>query len=295
METFIQLTISGFLLGGVYSLMSVGLTLIFGVARIINFAHGEYLMLAMYASVGGSVFLGLNPYITMVPIAIGIFFAGIITYEVLLRKTITAPTNVQVFVTLGLSTALQGLALWLWKGDFRSIKPTPITSAVLYLGSFAVNLPSLVASIVAIISSISLILFLNYTFMGRAIKATVQDRQAASLMGVNIDKVYGFSFSLGISLAGVAGCLFSPIYPAYPTVGSDLILVAFVIVVLGGLGNLLGALLGGIVIGIVETWSGYYIATSMKQLVYFIIFISILILRPTGFFGQKGAQEVGFR
>ena len=128
-----------------------------------------------------------------------------------------------------------------------------------------------------------------------AIAATVQDREAASLMGVNVDRIYNFSFSLGIALAGIAGALFSPIYPAYPTVGTDMILVAFVIVVLGGLGSIEGATLGGIVIGMVETWSGFYVSTSMKQVFYFIIFIAILIVRPTGFFGKKGAQEVGFR
>jgi branched-chain amino acid transport system permease protein len=295
METFIQLTISGFLLGGVYALMSVGLTLIFGVARIINFAHGEYLMLAMYGAYWGSTLFGINPYLLFIPISIFIYFLGAITYDFVLYRTVTAPTNVQVFVTLGLSTALQGLALWWWKGDFRSIKADLITTSVLHIGQFTVNVASLIASVVALICSITLIIFLRSTHMGRAISATVQDRQAASLMGVNVDRIYRFAFSLGVALAGAAGCLFSPIYPAYPTVGSDMILVSFVIVVLGGLGNLSGAMLGGIVIGIVETWSGYYINTAMKQLVYFLIFIAILIVRPTGFFGEKGAQEVGFR
>ncbi len=294
MQTFLQLTISGILLGGIYALMSVGLTLIFGVARIVNFAHGEYLMLAMYASYWTFKLLGVDPYLSLLPIAILTYIAGMVTYLYVLKRTIAAPTNVQIFATLGISTALQGLALFLWKGDFRTAKVSYAT-AVIKAGSFIISVPGLVAFTVALASTIGIMIFLRSTHTGRAISATVQDRQAASLMGVNVDRIFNFSFSLGIALAGIGGCLFSPLYPAYPTVGGDMIMIAFVVVVLGGLGSIEGATLGGIVIGVIETWSGFYISTSMKQVFYFIIFIAILVVRPTGFFGKKGAQEVGFR
>lgn len=294
MNTFIQLTISGILLGGVYALMGIGLTMIFGVARIVNFAHGEYLMLGMYASYWAFTLLRLDPYVSLVPIAILTYIAGVVTYVYVIRHTIRAPTNVQVFVTLGISTALQGLALWLWKGDFRSVK-LPYLADSLRVGSYMLSIPGLIAFLVSIALTVFLLIFLRSTHTGRAIAATVQDRQAASLMGVNVDRIYNFTFSLGIALAGIAGCLFSPIYPAYPTVGTDMIVVAFVIVVLGGLGNIGGATLGGVLIGMIETWSGYYITTSMKQVVYFIIFVLILLVRPTGLFGKRGSEEVGFR
>lgn len=291
--TFIQLLVSGLLLGGVYGLMSVGLTLIFGVARIINFAHGEFLMLAMYGSFWLWQYTGLDPYISILIVVPLVGLLGYLTEWTIIRRVIGKPSVVQIFSTLGLSVFFQNLALLIWKGDFRSIT-TAYSSLTWHVAGIAINAPRLVAFIIAGVAAFGLFQFLNHTFLGKAIRATAQNREVARLMGVNIRQIYVIVFVLGTALAGLAGVLLTPVFPAYPTVGVDLIMVAFVAVVLGGLGDVYGALLGGLVLGVVETMSGFYVAPDLKQAIYFIIFIVILIIRPSGLFGIRGAEEVGF-
>lgn len=291
MDIFLQLLVSGLLLGGIYVLVSVGLTLVFGVMKIVNFAHGDFLMLGMFGAFFLFKWLGLSPYVSLFVMAPVMFAVGAVIYRTIVGRTISRPHVVQIFAFIGLSVALQNLALVLFSADFRAIN-TPLTSKVFHLGPVHISLTLLVGFLVASLITALLFLFLHYTYVGKAIRSASQDRFAATLMGISSQKIYMLTFAIGLGLLGIAGAILMPIYSVYPTVGEQFVLVAFVIVVLGGLGSLPGAVVGSLTIGLIETMSSYFIAPSMKQLVYFCVFILILILRPNGLFGKPGAAEV---
>lgn len=290
----IQLVVSGLLIGGVYALISIGLTLIFGVMRIVNFAHGEFLMVAMFASFWLLHLTGVSPYMAVPFVALLLFLFGALTYFLVIRRTVGSPMVVQIFTTVGLGLFLQNAALVLWSGDFRTIHSAS-ASRVLDFSGIHVSLALLVAFLAAITISLALFAFVAWTYPGRAIRATVQDRTAAQLMGVDIEKVNMLTFALGSGLVGIAGALLAPAYPIFPSVGTNFGLASFVVVVLGGMGSMTGALLGGLLIGLIETLSGFFIDPSLNQAVYFIVFILVLVFRPTGLFGQRGAEEVGLK
>jgi len=291
---FIQLVISGLLIGGVYALISIGLTLIFGVMRIVNFAHGEFLMFAMFAAYWVLEFTGLSTYVTAPLVALLLFLYGAIIYVLIIKRTVGSPMVVQIFATVGLGLIMQNIALVLWSGDFRTIR-TAEASAVLKFAGIQVSYPLLIASVAAIMIALILFAFVAWTYPGKAIRATVQDRIAAQLMGIDINRVYLMTFALGSGLVGIAGALLAPAYPIFPSVGTNFGLASFVVVVLGGMGSMTGALLGGLLIGLVETLSGFFIDAALKQAVYFVVFILVLVFRPTGLLGQRGAEEVGLK
>ena len=280
-----QVLVNGILLGGIYALVSLGLTLIFGVMRIINFAHGQFLMLAMYATFWLFQLYGVDPYISILIVVPLMFVIWIAAYRMIIQPIIDASEMTHVFATLGLNLALQGLALFLWQGDFRGIR-TSYSSMLIHLGPLYINIPRFIIFLCAIATILLLFLFLKKTYTGKAIRASAQKRVAAQLMGVNLGKIYMIAFGIGIAIVGVTGAVLMPIYEVFPSVGSLFALVAFVVVVLGGLGNLGGALVGGIIIGVVESVSGVFIAPALKEGVYFIIFVVILLVRPTGIFGK---------
>jgi branched-chain amino acid transport system permease protein len=280
-----QVLVNGILLGGIYALVSLGLTLIFGVMRIINFAHGQILMLAMYATYWLFQLYGVDPYVSILIVVPLMLAIGMGAYRMIIQPIIDASEMTHVFATLGLNLSLQGIALFLWQGDFRGIR-TSYSSMVIHLGALYINLPRLIIFLCAIAAILALFLFLKKTYTGKAIRASAQKRVAAQLMGVNLSKIYMIAFGIGIAIVGLTGAVLMPIYEVFPSVGSLFALVAFVVVVLGGLGNLGGALVGGIVIGVVESVSGVFIAPALKEGVYFIIFVVILLLRPTGIFGK---------
>jgi branched-chain amino acid transport system permease protein len=289
---FGQIVVSGLLLGGIYALVSVGLTLVFGVIRLVNFAHGEFLMLAMYLTYFLFQYLGLDPLLAMLVVAPALFVFGVIVERTVIVPTLNAPHVVQVFATLGVSLVMQNLALFFWSANFRSVT-TWYSTATFTAGPVLVSVPRLVAFAVAFAIALVLYVFLRTTWLGKAIQATAQHRSAAMLMGVDVDRIYRVTFGLGSACVGIAGALLLPIFPVYPQIGVDMILVAFVIVVLGGLGSVPGAMLGGLIIGVVETASGYIIETNWKQAVYFVLFIVVLVLRPAGLFGVRGMEQLG--
>jgi len=280
-----QVIINGMLIGGIYALVSLGLTLIFGVMRIINFAHGEFLMLAMYATFWLFQLYGVDPYLGMIIVVPLMFVLGMGAYRIIIQPIIDASEMTHVFATLGLNLSLQGIALYFWHGDFRAIR-TSYSSKLINLGPLYISVPRLVILLSAIATILLLFLFLRKTYTGKAIRASAQNRVAAQLMGVNLSKIYMICFGIGIAIVGVTGAVLMPIYEVFPSIGSLFALVAFVVVVLGGLGNLAGALVGGLIIGLVESASGVFIAPALKEGVYFIIFVAILLLRPTGIFGK---------
>lgn len=218
MDVVAQLVVSTVLLGGVYALIAVGLTLIFGVMRIVNFAYGEFLMLAMYLAFFAFAFLRLDPYLTLL-VALPLFLAlGWVSYRVIMRPVIHASHNVQVFTTVGLSIALQNIALVLWTADARYAQ-TRFSAVTVKLGGAALNLAQIVAFVVAVALTAALFAFMRWSYTGKVMRATAQDRQASSLMGIDTDRIYALTWAVGITCVGAAGVLLSPIYPVYPTAG----------------------------------------------------------------------------
>jgi branched-chain amino acid transport system permease protein len=287
-----QLAVSTILLGGIYALIAVGLTLIFGIMRVVNFAHGEFLMLGMYLAFWSFALFALDPYLVLVA-AVPIFFlAGLITYALVMKGVIRASHNVQIFTTVGLSIVLQNLALVLWTGDFRFVRPWH-ASVVVRAGATAFNLSQVVAFAVAVALTIALFAFMKWTHVGRVMRATAQDRDAATLMGIDTDRVYRITFAIGIACVGVAGVLVSPLYSVYPTAGLQFVLLAYVVVVLGGLGDMVGALLGSVIVAGVEVAGSYVFGSAWKEILYFMLFIAVLVFRPAGLFGQRGAETLG--
>jgi len=292
MEIWPQLIISGILLGSVYALVTVGLTLVFGVLRIVNFAHGEYIMLAMYLAFWAYSLLGISPYLALLVVPILMYGFGVITERLVIRPTLTRPHMVQVFATLGLSMLMVNGAQVLWSANYRSVQ-TSVAASNITVGSISIGLPRLLAFVLAMAISMCLYLFLKYTYVGKAIQATAENVMAARLMGIRVNQIYSLTFALGSAVTGAAGCLLLPLYYAYPRIGLDFVLIAFVVAVMGGLGSVPGAVGAGLIIGVVETVSGYFISPAFKQGIYFLAFILVLLVKPAGIFGTRGAEEVG--
>jgi len=276
-----QLLVSTVLLGGIYAIM-----------RVVNFAHGEFLMLGMYLAFWSFTLWGVDPYFILV-VAVPLFFAiGLGVYALVMRGVIHASHNVQIFTTVGLSTALQNVALVLWTGDFRFVRPWESSVVVRILGA-AFNLSQVIAFAVALLFTLALFAFMKWTHAGRVMRATAQDGEAATLMGINTDRVYRLAFAIGIACVGVAGVLVSPLYSVYPTAGLQFVLLAYVVVVLGGLGDMVGALLGALIVAGVEVIGSYVFGSAWKEVIYFVLFIAVLVFRPAGLFGQRGAEALG--
>jgi branched-chain amino acid transport system permease protein len=291
-DVLAQLGVATVLLGGIYALIAVGLTLIFGIMRVVNFAHGEFLMLGMYLAFWAFTFWSLDPYVVLV-VSVPVFLlVGLASYALITRGVIHASHNVQIFTTVGLSTALQNVALVLWTGDYRVVRPWH-SFVVLRVGGIAFNLSQVVAFVIALALTIMLFAFMKWTHTGRVMRATAQDREAATLMGIDTDLVYRLTWAIGIACVGAAGVLVAPLYSVYPTAGLQFVLLSYVVVVLGGLGDMVGALLGSLIVAAVEVAGSYYFGTAWKEVLYFVLFIAVLVFRPAGLFGQRGAETLG--
>lgn len=280
-----QVLLDGIIMGGIYALVSLGLTIIFGVMRIINFAHGEYLMLGMYASFWLFQIFGVDPYVSILVVVPLMFVVGLISFRLIIQPILGASEMAHVFATLGLSIVLQGLALYFWQADFRAVR-TVYSSVLIKMGPVFMNLPRFVAFLMAIVTVVALHLFFKKTYVGKAIRAAAQNAMSAQLMGVNLKRIYMISFGIGIAVVGLAGAILLPVYEVFPTIGSLFVMVTFVVVILGGLGSIPGALVGGLLIGVIESTSGFFLAPALKEGVYFIIFVLLLLLKPTGIFGR---------
>jgi branched-chain amino acid transport system permease protein len=287
-----QLIVSGVLIGGVYGLLSIGLTLIFGVLRIVNFAQGEFIMLAMFGAFWLNQLFGIDPYVSILIVTPLVFVLGLLTERVVVRPILHAPHAMQIFATFAVSVILQNLALTLWGPDYRSVTTSYSTKSYL-VGNVSVAASSLFAFITALAMAGLLVAFLNFTREGRALRAMVQNRYAASLMGINTDRLNRLAFGVGVACAAVAGCILTPIYYTFPGAGVDLIIPAFVVVVLGGLGSVTGAIVGGLIIGITQTLTGFFISVELKDMIALGLFLVILIVRPQGLFGRVGMEGVG--
>lgn len=291
MQTFLQLVINGLMLGGLFAIISIGLTLIFGIIRLVNFAHGELLMVGMYLTWIGTSQLGLHPYVLAPPVVLVLFVVGVLIQRFILQPLLDArDAHVQIFATVGLSTALINLALLVFGADLYAT-PAPGVREAIHFGPFRVLIGQLVMFGCGIAVVVALHLFMERSYLGRAIRATAQHRAAAQLMGVDVRRIYIITFGIGAACVGLAAVLVAPLYPTSPTVGTYFVLTAFVVVVLGGMGSLHGAFVGALLIGLVDSLSAYYIAPDLKEVVIFGLFLMVLLVRPTGLFGLGRGSE----
>lgn len=289
MEYFLEVLLNGVLTGGLYGVTAIGLTLIFGVIKVINFAHGTYLMIAMYAAYGVCAGFGIDPYVSMIIIVPFCFAVGYFSQIVFVTPCLKAEKDVRepvsvLLLTAGLWIFVNNLFLMLFGANFRSLQ-TPHSDAVFEVGNMMISRPLLYAFIFSLLTTVLLTVFLKRTHIGRAIRAVGQDREAAGLMGINIFKIYNVAFGIGIATLGVAGAIIIPMFYVHPFAGDVYDMRDFVIVVLGGLGSVPGALLGGIIVGVVESLAGEYLNMSWAAGIIYIIFLFTLFLRPQGIFG----------
>jgi branched-chain amino acid transport system permease protein len=292
MITLGQLIYSGLLIGSIYALMSMGLTLIFGVLRIVNFAHGEFLMIAMYGAWAVTRVAGLNPFLAIAVVVPAMFLFGLLVHRLIISPGLDKPHTVLVFATMGLSILMQNLALMAFSADLYDVPPM-FGSQSVSIGPFYAKAELLIGFAIAVASTLGLRFVLKATYLGKAIRATVQDGEAAQLMGIPVPHIFLITFAAGSALVGLAACVMMPLFSVFPGVGLNFVLIAFVIVVLGGMGSIEGALLGGICIGIVQSLSGYYIAPAYGQMFFFILFLLVMIFRPAGLLGRKGEATLG--
>jgi branched-chain amino acid transport system permease protein len=265
-------------------MIGVGLTVVFGVMRIINLAHGEMVMLGMFGAFWGQQLWGIDPFLSIVLWAPLMFVAGVLVYRFLLRKVIPGGELNTLLYTAGLSLLVANVALFLWTGDYRTIN---LRYAMLPWRPFGIAVPVALAIAfgLALLITGGLYLFLARTDTGRAVRATAQNVEAAILMGIDVERIAMLTFGLGTALAGAAGVLLGPSLYLYPTVGEILIVKCFVIVVLGGLGSVPGAIAGGVLLGVVESLGAVYVSMALKDAIGFLIFLAVLLYRPSGLFG----------
>jgi branched-chain amino acid transport system permease protein len=280
----LQAVVSGLLLGGVYGLVASGLTLIFGVLRIINFAHGAVMMLGMYASYWLWVLAGLDPYLSVLVTAPVFFGVGVALERIVIEPNRDAAEHNQLLLTLGLALFLENLALVLWQGDFRTLR-VPYASASFFIAEALVEVPRLIAAAGAVVIAVALYAFLRGTELGKAIRALAEEREGAMLVGIDVGRIRSVAFGIGCACAAVAGALITPFFYIAPDVGESFNIMAFVVVVLGGMGNFLGALVGGLIVGLAESLGAAFLPGSLKQFVVFLIFVLVLLFRPEGLFG----------
>jgi branched-chain amino acid transport system permease protein len=278
--------LNGLTTGAVYALIALGLTLIYGVLHIINFAHGASLMVALYAVYLLKRHLGLDPYLALPLVVPAMFTLGYALQRVVINRASHGKDENILLVTLGLSIVLENLALMAFKSDTRTIE-TAYTLTTVQIGPAFIALPKLVAFGGALVASALLLLVVTRTDLGRAIRAVAKEKQGARLVGIDVDHVYAMCFGIGLACLGAAACFLLPAYYVNPQVGSGFVLVAFTIVVLGGMGSFAGALLGGLLIGVVESVSGLLLGESLGQIGIFAIFIAVLLFRPQGLFGAR--------
>lgn len=286
MHEIIQAIVSGLLSGGVYAVIAVGLTLAFGVMGIVNFAHGEFVMLGMYGVYTAVHWLHIGPYLALPLVAVEMFILGVVIYRLLIVRVEESAHSLQILLTLGLSLVLTSGAMMVFSPNYQIIQ-SPIAMQNLSVFGISLGVGWLLGFIGAVALTLLLYLILHYTDLGKMIRAISQNREAAALMGINARAVYTVAFCLSAIAAGIGGALISNIYTISPIVGRQFVITAFVIVVLGGMGNFWGAFWGGLIIGIAESLAAVFMAPSLSPVVGYIIFLAVLWLRPQGLFGAK--------
>lgn len=283
---FFDVVTTGILLGGTYALVALGLNLVFGVIQVVNFAHGEFVMLGMFGAYLANTQFGIDPYLSVLVIAPLAFVLGAVVQKLLIEPLLDQPM-MQVFATFGLVILFENIVLALTNGVPRSVR-TGSSASTIDIGVI-ISVPRLIILVVATLLAVGLMVWLHRTLFGTAVRAVSQDRSTARLMGINVTRTYMIVFGVSIALAAAAGVLLSPVYTATPSVGFSFILPAFAVVVLGGLGSVPGAYVGGMIVGLVEAFAGYYLDSSLKQAIWFALFFLVLVVKPSGLMGGRGA------
>lgn len=278
--------LNGLLTGGIYALVALGLTLIYGVLHIINFAHGALLMAALYGVYFLFARVGLDPYVALLVMVPAMFAIGYALQRFVIGRASHGKDENILLVTLGVAIIIENLALYFFRSDTRTID-TPYALATVDLLGATISLTKLLAFGGALATAALLWLLMARTDLGRAIRACAKERQGARLVGIDVDHVFAMSFGIGLACLGAAACFLMPAYYVNPQVGSGFVLVAFTVVVLGGMGSFAGALVGGILIGAVESVGGLWLGESLGQIAIFVIFLAVLLLRPQGLFGAR--------
>ena len=286
----LQILASGILLGGIYALISVGLNLIFGVIKIVNMAHGDFLMLGMYAAYFLFTGLAISPYVSAIIIFPVFMVIGYVIFRMVIKPLLgkaETETNT-ILATSGLQFVLQNLVLMLFTADYRAIQMESGATSF-SIGGVMLSANRTYAFLICLVLAVALYYILMHTRIGAQVRAVSQDSDAATLMGINVSRIYALTFCIGVAMVGLAGAIILPIFSAYPTVGTFFSTSSFVVVVLGGLGSFTGALLGGLIIGIVETAAGVFASTELAQVFSLLVFLIVLFVRPQGLLG-KGAR-----
>lgn len=280
-ETLAQAVINGLLIGGIYALVSIGVTLIFGVVKIVNFAQGEFVMIGMYISFFAATQLGLDPLVSLAISMPTLFVVGVLIQHFLIRRVLGENDMPQIFLTFALSLLVLNVSLMLFTANYRTVH-TAYSDAVLAVGPLTVPVAKLIAFVVAMVLTAALWLFLRVTDLGKAMRAASQNREVAMLMGINPNRVFAVALGIALALAGAAGSLLMPFYPAYPMVGQVFVLMAFVAVVLGTLGNVVGALVASLLMGVAESLGVQFVGADSGLIVVFVLLLLTLAFRPSG-------------
>jgi branched-chain amino acid transport system permease protein len=286
LATVLQAVVNGLLIGGIYALVSIGVTLIFGVVKVVNFAQGEFVMIGMYISFFLATRFGIDPLASLLVSMPILFVAGVLLQHFLIRRVLKLGDMPQIFLTFALSLLLTNLALLLFTADYRTLQ-TSYSDMAFHIGPIYISVAKLIAFAVAMMLSGVLWVFLHTTDLGKAMRAAAQNQEVAMLMGINPNRVFCVAVGVALALAGAAGSLLMPFYPAYPMAGQTFILMSFVAVVLGTLGNITGALIASLMMGVAESLGIQFVGADSGLIVVFAMFLFTLLVRPTGLFGGK--------
>jgi branched-chain amino acid transport system permease protein len=286
MTVLVQSLISGILIGGVYALIGIGLTIIFGVMRVINFAHGDIMMIGMYLTYSLFTLAGIDPFVSIVITIPLMFMFGAFLQKVFINRMQGALPQNQILLTIGLGLIMSNTMMLAYTSDYK-ILSTDYSSSSFNIAGISISTPLAISFLITAAITAMLYWFLLKTDTGQAIRATAQDREAAQLMGINVKWMSILAFGMGSALAGTAGALISPTYYIFPQIGSTFTLKAFVITVLGGMGSIVGATIGGVIIGVAESISAVYISSGWKDVVVFVLFLLVLLFKPAGLMGKS--------
>jgi len=292
MNFILEGTINGILMGSIYGLTALGLTVIFGVLKVINFAHGSLIMVSMYVAYWAIIFTGVHPYIALIIVVPVMYFFGYYLQDIIIKPIFKAEKDIRepitvIIVTTGVWYILDNLTLLIFGPQYRNIQNNPLRGKMLEIGDMLISVPKLWGFVTAVITASAIYWFLQKTRTGRAIRATSLDREAASLMGINQFKIYNIAFGIGTAIVGISAVTLVPFYNIFPTVGVLFDIKGFIIVVLGGLGSIGGAILGGIIIGLIESIAPMFMTATWAEAIVYGLFLVVLFVKPSGLFGVK--------
>jgi len=292
MNFILESILNGICMGSIYGLTALGLTVIFGVLKVINFAHGSLIMVSMYVAYWAIILTGVHPYVALIIVVPVMYFFGYYLQDIVIKPIFKAEKDVRepitvIIVTTGVWYILDNLTLLIFGPQYRSIQNNPLRGKMLDIGDMLISVPKLWGFVTAVITAIVVYWFFQKTRTGRAIRATSLDREAASLMGINQFKIYNIAFGIGTAIVGISAVTLVPFYNIFPSVGVLFDIKGFIIVVLGGLGSIGGAILGGIIIGLIESIAPMFMTATWAEAIVYGLFLVVLFVKPSGLFGVK--------